>query len=350
MTREQKSDIRQVFSKLGIKYGVLDYVTGWFQKALEFCNENPAVRCAFVATNSICQGEQVGAFWKFMYEQGAIINFAHRTFIWNTETKRRVTIYCVIIGFAKQDALHKKLFVYESLKGEPTVLEVTNITPYLTEGKTCIVERSPDALSAPHFMITGNMPLDWGYLTLSEKDKSDLLKTEPKILPLIRRFVGGKEFLYNIPRFCLWLKGVDKETISAFPSVAKRVRSCGVMRKKSPDRGTQRLASRPHEFRDTNNPKTALLVPKVSAERPYIPMGFVQEDSVVSDSCLLIPNASVYEFGILSSHMHMAWVRLVCGRMGMRYRYSRDLCYNTFIWPDATEEQRREIAALAQKI
>lgn len=349
MSKVQKKEVMDVFD--GVKNaGILDYVAAWYKKASDLVQVNPNIECAFVSTNSICQGEQVAPLWGALFNGGMHINFAHQTFQWRNEAKDNAGVYCVVIGFGKHERKEKRLYCYESVRAEPSMRIVKNINGYLVEGNPLtMVGSATQTLNGAVAMVRGNQPTDGGNLIIEAVDY-EKFASDPEIEPYIKKLIGSKELLHNLPRYCLWLTNASEE-VKAKPIVAERIEGCKAMRLASRDPGCRKLAERAHEFRDLNNPETSIVIPRVSSERrEYIPMGFIGEDTIATDSCHIVPNGTIYDFGILESRMHMTWMRTVCGRLESRYRYSRDLCYNTFPWPDAKETQRHTIEVLAQKV
>jgi hypothetical protein len=351
MTQIQRNEVAREFGNIAGS-GVLDYVTAWYVKAAKLI-QNTQIKCAFVSTNSITQGEQVGILWNVLLNMyGIKIHFAHRTFKWSNEAKGKAAVYCVIIGFASFDTDYKSIFEYEDIKGEPHELKAKNINPYLVDAKDILISKRSNPLCIVPKMSFGNMPLDGGHLILSDDEKSEFIINEPKaeeyILPLISAF----EFLNGKKRWCLWLVDAEPSDLKQMPAVLKRVELVKKFRLDSVAPSTQKFASTPTLFRDRNRPETFIVVPRVSSEnRPYIPIGFFDKSSIVSDTCMSIPNGNQYHFGVIMSVMHMAWVKSVCGRLENRFRYSKDIVYNNFPWPDSpTEKQVQSIEAAAQKV
>ena len=349
MSKTQKEEVLSVF-KGQRNAGSLDFVTAWYKKAGDIMQINPAIECAFVSTNSICQGEQVAPLWGPLFKKGIRINFAHQTFLWRNEAKGNAFVYCIIVGFSKQERKNKKLFCYETPKSEPSCHSVTAINGYLIEGQADVMATSASrAINNAKPMVYGNKPTDGGNLIIEANDY-DTLANIPELKPYIRKLIGAQELLHNQPRYCLWLPDAPDQ-IKQIPVVAQRIEACRAMRLASRDPGCRRLADRAHEFRDLNNPKTAIVIPSTTSERRnYIPMGFISNDTIVTNLCHLVPDATLYDFAILESRMHMTWMRTVCGRYGVVYRYSRDLCYNTFPWPEVSEVQKKTLEVLAQKV
>jgi hypothetical protein len=308
---------------------------------------------AFVSTNSIVQGEQTSILWERMLVKYNIkIHFAHHTFKWSNEAKGNAAVYCVIIGFANFDTQNKSIFEYENIKGEAHEVKAKNINPYLVDAKDILIEKRTVPLCNVPKKSFGNMPLDGGHLLLSDEEKQEFLKVEPKaekfILPLISAF----EFLNGKKRWCLWLVNAEPSELKQLPQVLKRIDAVRKFRLDSVAPSTQKFADRPTLFRDRNRPETFIVVPRVSSEnRPYIPFGFFDKNSIVSDTCMAIPNGNLYHFGVLMSKMHMAWVKTVCGRLEISFRYSKDIVYNNFPWAEnSTEKQIQAIEKAAQKV
>ena len=348
--KSQKDELVSVCGDAIDKPGTLDYVTGWYIKAARLIKKFNQVKVAFVSTNSICQGRQVASLWGHIFDLGVGIEFAHQTFKWENEAKDNAGVYCVIIGLSANPTVWK-LFVYRDITGTPSSEMISEINGYLIEGKRQIYVREANSVlsGSAKPIVFGNMPIDGGNLIIEASDY-DKFASDPEIEPYIKKLTGSKELLHNLPRYCLWLTNAPEE-VKAKPIVAERIEGCKAMRLASRDPGCRKLAERAHEFRDLNNPETSIVIPRVSSERrEYIPMGFIGEDTIATDSCHIVPNGTIYDFGILESRMHMTWMRTVCGRLESRYRYSRDLCYNTFPWPDAKETQRHTIEVLAQKV
>ena len=348
----QKADMEKVFS--GYKgTGVLDYVTAWYLKAATLI-QNTKTKVAFVSTNSISQGEQVGILWNILFNQYQIkIHFAHQTFSWKNEAKGNAAVHVVIIGFANYDTNNKSIFEYENIKGEPHEIKTRNINPYLLEGKDfAISTRSKPICEVPE-MNYGSMANDGGNLLLSDDAKNELLSNDPKAIKFIRPFLGSQEFINSIKRWCIWLKDASPNEYSKHIEIIKRVQSVKEYRLKSTRLATKKLSDYPMLFGEIRQPDTNyLLIPGVSSEnRKYIPIGYLSQDIIASDLARTIPNASLYLFGVLTSISHMTWVRFVCGRMKSDYRYSNSLVYNNYPWPEnPTEKQINTIEEKAQKV
>ena len=321
--------------------GVLDYVTGWYIKAAKFI-QGTKIKVAFVSTNSIVQGEQTSILWEPMISKYNVkIHFAHRTFKWSNEAKGNAAVYCVIIGFANFDTPNKSIFEYENIKGEAHEVKVKNINPYLVDAKDIVIKKRTTPLCNIPKMSFGNMPLDGGNLILSDEEKIGFLKVEPSAEKYILPLVSAHEFLNGKKRWCLWLVNAEPSEIKQLPEVIKRVEAVRKFRIDSVAPSTQKFADLPTLFRDRNRHDTFIVVPRVSSEnRPYIPFGFFDKNSIVSDTCMSIPNGNKYHFGVLMSKMHMAWVKYICGRLKSDFRYSKDIVYNNYPWPEYPNEKQ----------
>lgn len=349
-SKEQKNDILSIYvDEKGKPYktaGKIDYVSGWYYKAAQLM-QNTTIRTALVSTNSITQGEQVAGVWKPLYERfGIHIDFAHRTFRWDSEASQKAHVHCVIVGFsvAKSDK-PKLLFTAERVQ------TVAQINAYLIEAPTVFVESRSKPLCTVPKMIYGNKPVDGGNLIIENSELESFVKAEPAARPYIRQLIGAKEFINGDLRWCLWLVGVSPAVLRSLPLVMKRVQKVKEMREQSPDSGAQKLAQSPTTFRETYNPLSAIVIPCHSSEnRRYVPIGFIDNSKIVTNAVLFIPDATLYHFGVLTSNVHMAWMRAVCGRLEMRYRYSANIVYNNFPWCDPTPEQKAKIEQTAQAI
>lgn len=348
---EQRADVARVFGgRRGS--GLLDYVASWYELAMAMLEENPAIRCAFVSTNSITQGEQPGALWPDLLARGLRIQFAHRTFQWSSEARGRAAVHCVIIGFGTQEVRPCRLFDYEHVAGEPTALEVGRINPYLVDGPDVVlVNRQKPLCDVPAIGI-GNKPIDGGHYLFTPEEKDAFLDKEPAAAPWFRRWLGADEFLNGIERWCLWLGECPPDQLRRMPECMKRVEAVRQVRFASASAPTQRLAETPTRFHVENIPsREYLAIPEVSSERrTYIPLGFLQPQILASNLLKITQGATLFDFGVLSSHMHMAWTRTVCGRLESRYRYSSGIVYNNFPWPSPTPAQRKTIEVAAQGV
>ena len=351
MKQNSRDEIKNLFNNYP-GAGNLDYVTGWYLKAANYINGS-RIKVAFVSTNSIVQGEQVGVLWTELFNKYKIkIHFAHKTFKWSNEARGKAAVYCVIIGFANFDIPEKIIFDYENVKGEPHALLVQNINPYLVNYSDLIVQSRQKPLCEIPEINFGNMPLDGGNLLLSDSEKKDLIFKEPKSAKYIKPLISAKEFLNGESRWCIWLVGIKPNELKTMPEIMNRVKLVREFREKSVAPSTRKFANTPTLFRDKKQPNTYILIPSTTSEnRKYIPMGFFTKDYIANNSCHIIPEGELYHFGILTSEMHMAWVKYVCGRLESRYRYSKDIVYNNFPWPEnPTEKQIKTVEEKAQKV
>ena len=348
-SKEQKADLLNIFvDEKGKPYktaGKIDYVAAWYYKAAQMM-QNTNIHAALVSTNSITQGEQVAAIWKPLKEMfGVHIDFAYRTFRWDSEASLKAHVHCVIVGFSDTSNNKSKL-LFDNGKVE----EAKNINAYLMEAEDVFIESSKKPICNVPQMVTGNRPADGGYLIIEADEYAEFIKKEPTAKSYIKKLVGADEYINNKKRWCLWLVGVSPAIIKSMPLVMERVRLCKEDRLKgATDR--QKLADTPAIFRETLNPETSIIVPVVSSQnRKYIPMGYIHKDTICTDRIKFLPNATLYHFGILESNVHMAWMRAVCGRLKSDYNYSKDIVYNNFPWPSPTTEQQAKIEASAQAI
>lgn len=349
-SKSQKDDMLSIYvDEKGKPYktaGKIDYVSGWYFKAAQLM-VGTEIRTAFVSTNSITQGEQVAGVWKPLYDRfGVHIDFAHRTFRWDSEASLKAHVHCVIVGFSiAENKADRRLFDNDNGK------VVRNINPFLVDAPNVFIEsRSTPICDVPK-MTTGNRPADGGHLIIEAEDYADFIKREPNAVKYIKKLVGSTEFINNKKRYCLWLVGASPAELRKMPEVMKRVELCRQDRLSSPDKGRQKLAETPTLFRETNNPENYIIVPAVSSERRrYVPMGFLDNETISTNLNIIIPDASLYHFGVLTSNVHMAWMRTVCGRLKSDYRYSKDIVYNNFPWCNPTPEQKARIEKTAQMI
>lgn len=347
----QKSDMAFVFAGVQAT-GVLDFVTAWYQKAAKYIHGTP-VRCAFVSTNSICQGEQVGVLWGELYRQGVHIQFAHRTFRWTNEAKGKAAVHCVIIGFANSVPSRVRLFDYDRPDGDPHEVPATTINPYLVDAAEVVVERRMRPMSDAPAMVFGSKAVDFGHFMLDAAARDSLLASEPDAERWIRPCLVGDDFLNGHDTWCLWLKGISPEELHAMPAVSARVSAVKRERLASKKISTRQLARYPTLFGEDRQPSSRyLVIPKVSSERrQYIPLGFVGPEYITTPTVLVVPGATLYHFGIVQSQMHMAWMRYTCGRMKSDYQYSNTIVYNNFAWPDTpTDKVRLAIEQAAQGV
>ena len=382
-TVTQKEDL--AFVTKGIQgVGVLDYVCGWYLKAAQYVSGSRLgeasrdrkefadvafsaskakprkktvdaamddmfvsfdkqdaanrlkVRCAFVSTNSITQGEQVGVLWGEMLRMGMAIDFAHRTFQWSNDAPGKAAVHCVIVGFGATSQRSRQLWSYADVKAEANGAKVEQINPYLVDAPIALIQKRRGPICAVPEMIKGSQPTDGGNLLLSDEEKVELLTKEPGAAQWIRPFLGAEEFLHGIKRWCLWLKDCPPSELSNLKLVKARVQKVREMRSASTKIITQKLADKPTVFGEDRQVESEyLLIPRVSSERRrYVPVGYLPGDTICSDANFMLPNAQLFHLAILCSHMHMAWMRYVCGRLKSDFRYSNTIVYNNFPWPN----------------
>lgn len=348
-SKEQKADIRSIYvDEKGKPYktaGKLDYVSGWYFKATKFM-QGTNICAAFVSTNSITQGEQPAGVWKPLFERfGVHINFAWRTFRWDSESTQKAHVHCVIIGF-NTTSTGKEKYIFDGSLAK----KAQNINPYLIDAPTIFIQNRSKPLCNVPMMTTGNRPADGGSLIIEEKEFDEFIKEEPHAAKFIKNLTGADEFIKGKKRYCLWLVNANPVEVRKMPKVMERIKQCRENRLRgAPDR--QKLAETPTLFRETKNPDNYIIVPLTSSEnRRYIPMGFLHADTIPTNAATIIENAGLYEFGILESNVHMAWMRAVAGRLKSDYRYSKDIVYNNFPWPEPSEAQRAAIEQTAQAI
>ena len=348
-SKEQKDDILSVFVDIDGKpfktAGKIDYVAGWYYKASEMM-QHTNIRAALVSTNSITQGEQVAAIWKPLKELfGIHIDFAHRTFRWDSEASLKAHVHCVIIGFSNVDV---PKVIYDNDKKK----NADNINAYLTDAPDVYLESKSKPLCDVPQISSGGKPVEGGFLILSPDEKNALLAKEPHIEKYIRPFTSGDDFINKKSRFCIWLVGANPTDLKHAPETISRVEKVKEFRLTSVKEATRRCAETPTLFMEVKEPKSNyLLIPATSSEqRRYIPIGYVDKSVIPNNAVQFVPDATLYHFGILTSNVHMAWMRIVCGRLEMRYRYSANIVYNNFPWPNPTDEQRTKIEQTAQAI
>lgn len=354
---EQKADMAIVFA--GVKNaGLLDYVTAWYLKAAQYI-QGTNVKVAFVSTNSITQGEQVSVLWQpLLNRYGISIHFAHRTFKWTIDEKKAkgmkiASVHAVIIGFANHEVEKKYLFEYETSTSDPHRIEAKNINPYLVDAPNVVVSPRSNPICKVPIMVNGSKPTDGGNLLFSNEEKAAFITREPQAAEWIRPYAMSDEFINGIARFCLWLVDCPPHILRQMPIVIERIEAVQKMRLASKDRQTNKDATKPSLFQKIRQPNSQyLIVPRVSSERrPYIPIAFASKDLIAGETLQTIPHATLYNFGILTSLMHMDWMRYVCGRLKSDYRYSNTLVYNNFPWPqDPTPAQVKEIEERAQAV
>jgi hypothetical protein len=349
MDREQKQDVIDIFGPKWKNIGNLDYVCCWYKKAAELMQSQSDIKAAFVSTNSITQGEQVAILWRNLFEQYHLrIVFAYRTFQWDSEAEMKAHVHCVIVGFkVNGNNASKTIFLNESQS-----VQAENINGYLMDAPNVWIEsRNKPICDVPEIGI-GNKPIDGGYYLFTDEEKSEFLKKEPKAQPYFRRWFGAEEFINNKIRWCLWLGDCTPAELRSMPLCYERVRMVYEYRLKSPSPGTVKLADKPTRFHVENMPKgNFIVIPEVSSgRRHYIPIGYMDDSVLCSNKLRLMPQANLFYFGVLTSKIHNAWMRVVCGRLKSDYSYSVNIVYNNFPWCNPTEEQRKRIEQTAQSI
>lgn len=339
MSAEQKADMLKVFPKAKN----LDFVTAWYKIASDYIQKTK-IECGFVSTNSITEGETVATLWKYI---DICINFAYRTFIWDNEAKQKAHVHCVIIGFAAFDRSIKTIYQ------DGVAKQANNINAYLCDAPNIIVSSRNKPLCDVSPMVYGNKPADGGNLIIEDADYAEFISLDPQAQKYIKPLLGATEYLHNKKRWCLWLEGVSPSDLRKCPLVYERVMRCKESRENSVAAAIRKFAEMPTLFAQRTQPvgKPFIIIPRVSSQRrKYIPMGFIDGNTIVTDLVQIVPNASIYEFGILTSNVHMAWMRAVCSRMKSDYRYLKDIVYNNFPWPTPTDAQKAKIEQTAQAI
>ena len=352
MSKEQSAQIERVFDHIR-GAGNLDYVTAWYAKAAQYI-QGTRIKVAFVSTNSIVQGEQVGILWRVLLEKYNVhIHFAHRTFKWSNEAKGNAGVYCVIIGFANFDTDNKTIFEYEDITGEPHILRAKNINPYLVDAKNTLIEnRSKPLCDVPTIGI-GNKPIDGGNYLFTKEEMEEFIELEPKSAQYFRPWYGAVEFIQQKPRYCLWLGDCSPSELRAMPHCMERVKNVREFRLASKSEGTRKIAETPTRFHVENMPESSyIVIPLHSSEnRKYIPMGFLTPDNLCSNAVEMLTDVTLYHFGVLTSAMHMAWMRCICGRIKSDFRYSAGIVYNNFPWVEnITDKQREKIEQCAEAV
>ena len=367
-SKEQKEEMLSIYvDEKGKPYktaGKIDYVAAWYWKAAELMHKSRSnrsdarsarpIKAALVSTNSITQGEQVAAIWQPLMERfGLQIDFAYRTFRWDSEADIKAHVHCVIIGFSLKDTIgipkgyEKKIYL-----SDHQIITAANINPYLIDAPAIWITARQKPLCHIPEMLNGGKPVEGGFLILTEEERDELLAKEPQAAPLLRPYMMGKDFIERKPRYCLWLVNANPTLLRQCREVMRRVQSVREYRLGSPKEATRKAAETPTLFAEVREcPSEYIALPKVSSEnRRYIPMEYLSKDIIAGDKLFMIPDASLYMFGVLTSNVHMAWMRATCGRLEMRYSYSNTIVYNNFPWCEPTEEQRTKIEATAQDI
>lgn len=356
----QKEDMQTIFSDVN-SFGMLDYVTAWYIKAANYLHQYqaeekdlPKTKIAFVSTNSISQGEQVGILWNELFNKYKIkIHFAHRTFKWGNEAKANAAVHVVIIGFSNFDITEKLIYEYENITSEPHEIKVKNINPYLVEASDNFLQSISIPICEVPKMQSGSAARDGGFLILTDIEKQELVSKNSKAKKFFKRFISGDDFLNNITRWCIWLKDSNPIDTREIKEFQERFNEVKAFREKSPRNGTKKMASLPYLFAEERQPNhDFLIIPKVSSEnRKYIPIAYLTKDHIVSDKTFVVPDTTSYQFAVLTSVMHNTWMRYTCGRLESRYSYSNTIVYNNFPWPETpTDKQKETVEKAAQAV
>lgn len=348
MNKHQKEDVLSIFGNSWKNIGNLDYVSCWYKKATDYI-EDTSIRVALVSTNSICQGESVINLWKPLFKQGIHIDFAHTTFIWDSEAQQKANVHCVIVGFSIATSFKDKI-IYSLDRYQ----KVKNINAYLIEAENVFIENRKKPICNVNEMLFGSMPNDGGHLSsIDEKEMAEIINKYPESKICFKKIVGADEFINGKTRWCLWLKNISPNLINSIPYIKQKVSAVQELRENSSRDATKRLALTPFLFGEIRQPEKGnyLLIPSTSSERRrYIPIGFLDSSIIATNANLIVPNATLCEFGILTSNVHNAWMRVVAGRLKSDYRYSATIVYNNFPWPNPTKEQQAKIEKTAQAI
>ena len=350
--KEQKDDMVRIFNKVQ-GAGVLDYVTAWYLKASKYI-QGTNIKVAFVSTNSIVQGEQVGILWKELFSNyGIKIHFAHQTFNWSNEAKSNAAVHVVIVGFASFDTTNKKIFEYENIKAEAHEKIVKNITPYLVEGDDIVIEKRRKPICDVPNISFGSMPNDGGNFLLTDEEKEELIKQEPLSEKYIKPLLSASEFLNGKNRWCLWLEDLNPNDLKSMSLVKQRVENVKKLREESSREATKKLAEYPTLFGEIRQPKSEYIgIPlNTSGNRIYIPFGYFPKDFISNNTMSVVAKSSLFHFGVLTSIMHMSWIKYICGRIKSDYRYSNELVYNNYPFPkNVSEKQKKAVEEKAQNV
>lgn len=348
---EQQADMDRMFGVKGGS-GTLDYVAAWFLKAAQYIQQTK-IKCAFVSTNSITQGEQVSILWRRLLDQYKVkIHFAHRTFAWGSDARGKAHVHCVIVGFGLEAPNRLRLFDYSDVNGAPTEVAASHISPYLVDYRPILIEARRTPLKSVPPIIYGSKPVDGGNLILSATEKDELSNSDPVASRYVRPLLSADEYLNGETRWCLWLVDATPAEIKSSPELLARVKAVREFRRASPKAATRTAADRANEFAEIRQPKHQLVVVPMhtSQRREYVPFGYEDATYVVHNSCTAVADATISHFGIMLSAMHMTWLRYTAGRIKSDYRYANTLVYNTFPWPDMSSPQEERIGQLAQNV
>lgn len=348
-TDEQNQDLQDIFPPK-TKTGILDYVTAWFYKGSVVANNNSKVRIAFVSTNSICQGEQVAPLWQAILKaNNCKIDFAYRSFKWTNEAKGKAGVNCIIIGFSNKQLtkIEKAIFLQDG-----SIEKAININGYLLNTEDIFIDRRTSHIQKLLKMEDGNVPLDGNFLKVEPEEYEEFKVKEPQAIKYIKKLVGSENLIHKTERYVLWFTTAPSiAELKSMPLVAERVKKVREFRLNSKEKATQKIADRPYQFRDLRNPSSALVIPRVSSENIlYIPIGFIDKSTIALNSCLILNNADLVYFAIITSSTHMLWIRKFAGRLESRYRYSASVVYNNFPFPELSEESKQKLTQTAQKI
>lgn len=349
--KEQDKSMSDVMVGVG-QSGLLDFVAAWYILAAKYI-KGTRIKVAFVSTNSICQGQQVGILWsELMSKYHISIHFAHQTFHWSNEAKNNAAVHVVIIGFANHNTNNKIIFEYDDIKGEPFEIKAKNINPYLIDGCDLIIKNRIRPICNVNKIINGSMPNDGGYLIIEDSQLEDYIKQEPNVERYIKPLISAEEFIHGIKRWCLWLVDVPPYEFRNMPLTIRRIEKVKEKRLSSSRAETRALANTPYLFGEVRQPKNDyVLIPRHSSEsRKYIPIGMFSKDEIVSDSCVAVLDSTLFHFGVLTSYMHMVWVKFVCGRIKSDYRYSNRVVYNNFPWPTDISDKQKSIIEQKAKV
>ena len=346
MTETQKQDMLNVFGSKWKNLGNMDYVCCWYKRAVNVMLHSKNTHSAFVSTNSICQGEQVASLWEPLFNYGVHIDFAHRTFQWDSEASLKAHVHCVIVGLSFEDISRKTIYDNDQVK------QVSHINAYLTEGPDVFIEKRNNPLCNVSPMNYGSFALDDGNYTISNDEYEELINRDPSIKQLLRPFIGAQEMLHATPRWCVWLKDVPLSLYAKNSIIREKIERVQQWRASSSRKNTVALADTPTLFAEIRQPKTDYLaIPTICSEkRRYIPMMYLTPETISSNQIYIVPDATLFQFGVMMSNVHMAWMRAVCGRLKSDYRYSNSVVYNNFPWPTATDTQKEKIEQTAQRI